>query len=124
MSHLKRVLWLAAWSVWLWLGFGLYRELPRDLGPVVCSYRLNRDEQVDGFLPGGESFLVSQFGPDDRLPTFQIRSVATGEIQSTISSQGNGINRDYWFSDADRYGLRVRYPGAFRDAGGAWRIHI
>jgi hypothetical protein len=38
MLWLKRTPWLAAWCVWLWLGFGLYRELPRDLGPVVARF--------------------------------------------------------------------------------------
>jgi hypothetical protein len=37
LRYLKRFLWLSAWSVWLWLGFGLYRELPRELGPVACQ---------------------------------------------------------------------------------------
>jgi hypothetical protein len=28
------LLWLLAWSFWVWLGFGMHRELPRDLGPT------------------------------------------------------------------------------------------
>jgi hypothetical protein len=57
MVHLKRFLWLFAWSVWLWLGFGLFRELPRELGPVVC--RLGQEEvgKVLGFV--GQSDLVA-----------------------------------------------------------------
>jgi hypothetical protein len=47
---LTRSLWLAAWSFWLWLGFGLYRELPRDLGRVIFHHP-NADEQfVVGFV--------------------------------------------------------------------------
>jgi len=46
--RLPHFLWLAAWSFWLWLGFGLYRELPRDLGPVVCQVKLRG--LVEAFL--------------------------------------------------------------------------
>src|SRR6476660_10364094 len=37
LIRIKRICWITAWGVWLWLGFGLYRELPRDLGRVVCK---------------------------------------------------------------------------------------
>jgi hypothetical protein len=37
VKWLQRCCWLAAWSVWLWLGVGLYRELPREVGPAVCK---------------------------------------------------------------------------------------
>ena len=37
MTWLRRICWLAASGVWLWLGFGLYRELPRNVGPAVCQ---------------------------------------------------------------------------------------
>src|SRR4051794_23075083 len=32
---LPRALWLLAWSFWAWLGWGLYRELPRSLTPFA-----------------------------------------------------------------------------------------
>src|SRR5215203_3155741 len=35
MKRLKLCCWLAAWCVWVWLGVGLYRELPRAPGPRV-----------------------------------------------------------------------------------------
>lgn len=56
MKWLKRTLWLAAWSVWLWLGFGLYRELPRDLGRVFCTIPLH------GMNPIGlnDNFVVAE----------------------------------------------------------------
>src|SRR5262245_10823400 len=40
---LCRGLWLLAWSFWVWLGVGLYRELPRDIGR-------RREERCDGSL--------------------------------------------------------------------------
>jgi hypothetical protein len=71
MTHLKRILWLSAWSVWVWLGFGLYRELPRDLGPVVCKLAFAESEEPLGFLHG-EDVVVSRFqkdGVDESLIT-------------------------------------------------------
>lgn len=51
MKWLKRFCWLSAWCVWLWLGFGLYRELPRELGPVVCKLPLGTGEYSSlGFI--------------------------------------------------------------------------
>jgi hypothetical protein len=35
MRWLPRLFWLSAWALWLWLGVGLHRELPRDWGPAV-----------------------------------------------------------------------------------------
>ena len=58
MKWFKRGLWLAAWCVWLWLGFGLYRELPRDLGPRVCKIPVLTGDQVHGFLEGRYEVLV------------------------------------------------------------------
>lgn len=34
---LPRSLWLLAWSFWAWLGWGLYRELPRKPGVPLCT---------------------------------------------------------------------------------------
>ena len=47
MKRLTRFLWLAAWSSWLWLGFGLYRELPRETGPVVAKKVMAEGEFED-----------------------------------------------------------------------------
>jgi hypothetical protein len=41
MKCMKRGLWVAAWGVWAWLGFGLCRELPRQVGPRVCQIPIN-----------------------------------------------------------------------------------
>jgi len=37
MKWVRRSLWLAAWSLWAWLGVGLHRELTRTLGPSPCK---------------------------------------------------------------------------------------
>src|SRR5688500_1586855 len=49
MFHLKRLPWLLAWSVWLLLGFGLYRELPRDPGEQIRRVSLVTGEYAFGF---------------------------------------------------------------------------
>src|SRR5262245_28363659 len=36
MKPLARCLWLLAWAGWLWLGVGLYRELPREYGEPIA----------------------------------------------------------------------------------------
>jgi len=58
MKWIKRFCWLAAWGVWLWLGFGHYRELPRDVGAVVCKLPFEPGvEHVIGFMKGDDLLL-------------------------------------------------------------------
>jgi len=56
---LPRSLWLIAWSLWGWLGWGLYRELPRDLGPPLAHLISGAKLSLDGFL-GGKPALVGE----------------------------------------------------------------
>jgi len=44
MRWVRRGLWIAAWGVWAWCGFGLARELPRKTGPVACKLPLGEKE--------------------------------------------------------------------------------
>src|SRR4051812_49972279 len=67
MTYLKRFLWLAAWSVWLWLGVGLFRELPREVGPVVCTLPLGAREVNHGFW-GGCQRIVSEISHGEGKP--------------------------------------------------------
>jgi hypothetical protein len=60
MRWLKRGLWLSAWGAWLWLGIGLYRELPRHLGPVVRRLPI-ASGRVLGFV--GQSNFVAILEP-------------------------------------------------------------
>jgi hypothetical protein len=57
MKWFKRSLWLLAWACWIWLGFGLYRELPRRLGPLVRQLPITPSESVLGFV--GDTSLVA-----------------------------------------------------------------
>ena len=61
MKWVKRGLWVGAWGAWAWLGFGLHRELPRDLGPVVCKLPFGDDRWPVGFIDGGD-VLVTKSG--------------------------------------------------------------
>ena len=60
---LPRSLWLLAWSFWLWLGFGLYRELPRELGPVMLALPRNDkgivEEYALGFLTDSDDVVTT-----------------------------------------------------------------
>jgi hypothetical protein len=60
----KHLFWLAAWGVWLWLGFGLYRELPRDVGPVVGKLPLEGEaDHLLGILEGDDLALTMSVKP-------------------------------------------------------------
>ena len=50
MKWIKRGLWLAAWGVWVWCGYGLHRELPRDVGRLLCRLPLLESEKAEGFV--------------------------------------------------------------------------
>jgi hypothetical protein len=63
---LPRFLWLFAWSCWAWLGFGLHRELPRDLGAVVATVGQARYESFVGFIDGSQ-VLVGQTSTRQRF---------------------------------------------------------
>jgi hypothetical protein len=86
MKWVKRGLWVAAWGCWLWLGFGLYRELPRDLGPVVASIPMT-NQQVAGFV--GEANLVALV--TGRVsPTVELFDCETGQRKQTLDT---GLSR-------------------------------
>ena len=58
MFHLKRLPWYLAWSVWLLLGFGLYRELPRGGGAQIRRIHLFDGEDVYGFWNRSHELIV------------------------------------------------------------------
>src|SRR5262245_59971685 len=65
MLLVKRLLWLLAWGVWLWLGVGLYRELPRELGPMVSQLPVGSRDTLLGFVGGSDEVAVL-VGDEDR----------------------------------------------------------
>jgi hypothetical protein len=57
MRWLKRCIWLTAWGVWVWLGFGLYRELPRELGKPIARFPAPQSSLFVHFV--GETNLIA-----------------------------------------------------------------
>jgi hypothetical protein len=95
MIHLKRFLWLAAWSVWVWLGFGLYRELPRDLGQRICELPLGSREWPIGFIGNWNEIVTHQRDPDTRKRTLRRRDAITGKIIAEIKNGPLGDPRRF-----------------------------
>jgi hypothetical protein len=80
MKWLKRTLWVAAWGVWVWCGFGLARELPRDLGPVLTRLQLTKNESVIGILSGGDIVITKDQEYLDGHFQFRARALADGRV--------------------------------------------
>ena len=85
MKWLSRVFWLLAWGAWLWLGFGLHRELPRGLGTVVFKSPPGTLLLPVGFLDGEPTLVLGEFtkGAQSRLG-FQIWDVKSGKLLRRI----------------------------------------
>lgn len=79
MHHLKRLLWLAAWGVWVWLGVGLHRELPRDLGPAVHSIPSQHPNFIWGFVDRKPKIAVMEFRSDRDEYVWRIHDAYSGE---------------------------------------------
>src|SRR5262249_11519160 len=71
---LPPILWLLAWSFWVRLGFGLARELPRDLTPTTRLGMVWGSDKLLGFLPGDDAIATQ--GPEDWI---RIWDAHTGE---------------------------------------------
>jgi len=83
MPRFKRLLWLFAWSVWVYLGVGLYRELPRDLGPILRRLPFGDDNQPVGWLDGGKTIITDSFNGDwftGGNRRYRLWDVASGEM--------------------------------------------
>jgi hypothetical protein len=99
---LSRSLWLAAWSFWLWLGFGLYRELPRHWGPVLSTV-LGEAEAPLGLI-GGESLATFRLRPDGDSIVVRVRQIGSGALLRE-ASVGFKNKSSFWFSS--RLGIVV-----------------
>lgn len=124
MKWFSRSLWLAAWAVWLWLGFGLHRELPRELGPVATWLPLNPKEDMIAFIHNRPSILTVDDAPDDRLPIIRLRNERTGEIELEVKSEGVGIPRSFGFFNSFKHGFHGRCEGYPPTANTTWPIFV
>jgi hypothetical protein len=108
MLHFKRLLWLAAWGVWIWLGFGLHRALPRDLGPVACSHPLGDRTSFVGFL-GDESKFVTVTMRDREKPAgLAVWDAFTGKQIAAFDGPIGAEGTEYDFNPKQTFALGQR----------------
>jgi len=103
MRWVKRGLWLAAWSFWLWLGVGLYRELPRDLGRLVRTLSLAQNEQVLGFDRSSHNVVTRIDSP----LSYRLVDAQTGEELGR--PVGNDLEARTWESCPNRQDGPLEY---------------
>jgi len=65
MKWVKRVLWAAAWGVWVWLGIGLHRELPRAPAPCIAKLSFSSPERSLGFTDGDYLLATLRWAAND-----------------------------------------------------------
>jgi hypothetical protein len=117
MKRLTPFIWIIAWCVWLWLGFGLYRELPRDLGPVVCNLKLSQGERVTGFDAERPEVIVAKKDYSAKTLTLSAFDPHTGERIREI-----GTRPDVGFRDnRGRKELRERNQILMNDW---WNVYL
>ena len=105
---LPRSLWILAWSFWAWLGFGLYRELPRHVERKEIASPRDERRWFCGDMDDGTS-VTRIDGDDAGLPNrYQVVDTATGRLlheckgpdqdyprwESSRLSVVAGVNRD------------------------------
>src|SRR5688500_17339830 len=87
MNRFRRACWTAARGVWLWLGFGLHQELPRDLGPPIVARPL-KDANLQvvtpvGFIGDTNRFVVV-YRVGEHLRSFTEIRVYNGETGEVV----------------------------------------
>jgi hypothetical protein len=125
MKWLKRCLWLLAWTVWLWLGVRLHRQLPRDLGPLVCELPLRPDEWVVGVLPDRPVIVTAEQDAKGVTDTIRRRDARTGAMEAVMNYDGLGIQGDYTFDYcfSRPRSIHTRCEWSPGD-NSAWKVHI
>jgi hypothetical protein len=83
MRWLSRFLWLAAWCAWVWLGFGLYRELPRQVGQRLSQIPIDRSERVLGFVNDTPFVVVEPRSPTVSM-TLKVFDGRTGLLSHEV----------------------------------------
>ena len=81
---LPRSLWLVAWSFWAWLGWGLYRELPRQMGPLICRVPVQAIEAPLGFVKDRPLVVIQPRLPN-RNTTFKVFDATSGVFVHDIN---------------------------------------
>jgi hypothetical protein len=86
MRWLKRGLWPVAWGVWAWLGVGLYRELPRNLGRPVCKLQVQGKQYPLGFLADSRRFATHTGASWKEPKDVSIWDAETGELLQKLAT--------------------------------------
>ena len=113
MTWLSRSLWLLAWSFWAWLGWGLYRELPRSLGPSIVQLPIGESSKMLGFVGNSNLIAVQPPTGDPALfPRLHLYDAQTGrKMGERPIPLGAGTQLDaqsyefHRFREALRYGV-------------------
>ena len=109
MKWLKRGLWITAWGVWAWLGVGLYRELPRDLGLVLWRLPTEPAERFDGFLRLQPSVVTRLVDPATGGLAFRRRNVFTGAFELQIGADHPGSRSEWTHTVWAWHGFAIGY---------------
>jgi len=124
MPHLRRLLWLLAWIVWAWLGYGLYRELPRDPVSVESTWEFGANQRFLCWLPGEPTAITIEDGDADSPSMVRSWDALTGRLKSEFSGPGDVIDRPDCYC-LPRHGLllcdaRPELPG--KPASQNWSV--
>lgn len=118
MKWFKRSLWLAAWSAWLWLGVGLYRELPREIGPKVSVLPIRLGDSYE-FL--GDTHFVAVFPWVANPYKFRVFDADAGDFVREVSFAG------YWpqltLNTLRSHGVIVAEGDGAKE-GGLWVVDL
>lgn len=79
MKWFKRTLWLAAWGVWVWLGVGLYRELPRKSGPQLSNVNFHGLKMPMGFV-GEQDVIAVQTSSRNNVRNLTLCNARNGHV--------------------------------------------
>jgi len=90
MRWLSRVFWLAAWCVWIWLGVGLHRALPRQVGPRLGHIPIGRTETVLGFVKDTPLVVVQPRFPTVSM-TLKVFDGRTGFLSHELPFDGRWL---------------------------------
>jgi len=122
--HFRRLVWLAAWGVWAWLGVGLARELPRELGPPIGKLPLGKDEWIDRLVVG-TSLAVSRSISPDGVRMRRVWGLRTGELsKEPLDERAEADDRDFLEQRGprnerqDQVEVMLRYLGIMRSTDG------
>jgi hypothetical protein len=101
MKWLKPSFWLLAWGTWLWLGFGLSRNLPRNLAPKIAQIPVPEGERLLGFLDDRNDVVVGSPSLPGEVRPYDVFDATTGSHQESFESEDlyrRASQSSFWLS--------------------------